>query len=927
MIGKTISHYEILALLGQGGMGSVYRARDTRLGREVALKVLPPDFAKDPHRRARFEREARAIAALNHPNVVTIHSVEEVENQLLLVMELVEGTTLREQMRQDGIPLREFFELAIPMAEAVSAAHAKGITHRDLKPENIMLDASGRVKVLDFGLAKLLEESFEGSDATLAVGKDMTREGNILGTAAYMSPEQAEGKAVDARSDVFSLGIIFYQMITGTRPFTGETSISTISSVLRDDPAPISTIKPTLPRQLSRIIRRCLEKNPERRYESARGLRYDLEILRDEVLSGEHVSPRETPSTNPQQSTPTFAEPSSASGISTPSLAPGSAASSRGRTLWFSAIGVLVIVALAVVWMQSRRSASSESTPGGAESASTAASPEAAAHKPTIVVFPFENLGSADDEYFAAGMTDEITTRLAGVQGLSVISRTSAQQYDRSGKTMSQVAQDLGIDYVLEGSVRWERSSDGANRVRISPQLIKAKDDSYLWAENYDRAMNEVFKVQSEIAEAVVRKLDVTLLKKDESALASVPTENMDAYHAYLRAWELLEDRVVFMSEPWNEGLRLLQRAVELDPQFQLAWAELGKVNAGFVHFGWDRSEERLARSKAAVDKAFLLAPDSPDSYIARGFYYYWGLKDYEPALAAFNQATKSRPQDAEIISVIGYIRRRQGRFEDALENFRRVQELSPKSATPYFDLGETLQILGRNKEADEYFVKGIGLDPSSTGLYLDKSWSSMLQGDFAQARKDFDACPQRQIDETRFFDFGISYHARDYVEALALAKQLPDFTSAQFSANCGPLDRGLVYRAMDQQEKARAEFQSARDLLRQKIQTLPETANLHSALGLALAGLGEKEEAIKEGEKALVMLPARLDVWSKTYRLRDLALIYAWVGETDKAVSTLEDLLSKPQNITSVALMKSSPEYDPLRENARFKALLKDKS
>ncbi|HKI84327.1 MAG TPA: serine/threonine-protein kinase, partial [Candidatus Krumholzibacteria bacterium] len=359
MIGKTISHYEILALLGQGGMGSVYRARDTRLGREVALKVLPPDFAKDPHRRARFEREARAIAALNHPNVVTIHSVEEVENQLLLVMELVEGSTLREQMRQDGIPLRDFFELAIPMAEAVSAAHAKGITHRDLKPENIMLDASGRVKILDFGLAKLLEESFEGSDATLAVGKDMTREGNILGTAAYMSPEQAEGKAVDARSDVFSLGIIFYQMITGTRPFTGETSISTISSVLRDDPAPISTIKPTLPRQLSRIIRRCLEKNPERRYESARGLRYDLEILRDEVLSGEHVSPREAPSTNPQQSTATFAEPSSASGISTPSLAPGSSPRSRGRTLWFSAIGVLVIVALAVVWMQSRRSASS----------------------------------------------------------------------------------------------------------------------------------------------------------------------------------------------------------------------------------------------------------------------------------------------------------------------------------------------------------------------------------------------------------------------------------------------------------------------------------------------------------------------------------------------------------------------------------------
>jgi serine/threonine-protein kinase len=425
----------------------------------------------------------------------------------------------------------------------------------------------------------------------------------------------------------------------------------------------------------------------------------------------------------------------------------------------------------------------------------------------------------------------------------------------------------------------------------------------------------------------VVRKLDVTLLKKDETALTSVPTKNMDAYHAYLRGWEILENRIVYMRDTWDEGLRLLQRAVELDPDFQLAWAELGKVNAGFVHFGWDRSEERLARAKAAVDKAFLLAPDSPDSYIARGYYYYWGMKDYEPALAAFDQAMESRPQDAEIVSVIGYIRRRQGRFEDALEKFHRVLELSPKSATPYYDLGETLQILGRNEEADEYFVRGIGLDPSSTGLYLDKSWSSMLRGNFAQAKKDFDACPQRQIDETRFFDFGISYHARDYVEALALAKQLPGFVSAQFNASCGPLARGFVYRAMDQQEKARAEFQSARDLLRKKIQTLPETANLHSALGLALAGLGEKEEAIKEGQKALVLLPARLDIWSKTYRLRDLALIYAWVGEPGKAVSTLEELLSKPQNATSVALMKSSPDYDPLRENARFEALLKNKS
>ena len=291
MIGKTLGRYEILGLLGSGGMGEVYRARDTNLGREVAVKLLPAELGTDAERRARFEREAQSIAALNHPNVVTLYAFEEADDVPFLVMELVAGCTLEEEIPANGLSQQRLFELALALIDAVAAAHAKGITHRDLKPQNVMIDGEGRVKVLDFGLAKLLTQPAESVDATIAIDPAATREGFIVGTAAYMSPEQAEGKPVDARSDVFSLGILLYQMITGTRPFNGDTQMSTLTAVLRDEPRPVLELRPDLPRQLSRILRRCLEKDPDRRYESAKGLRYDLEILQQELISGEHERP------------------------------------------------------------------------------------------------------------------------------------------------------------------------------------------------------------------------------------------------------------------------------------------------------------------------------------------------------------------------------------------------------------------------------------------------------------------------------------------------------------------------------------------------------------------------------------------------------------------------------------------------------------
>ncbi|MBU1677152.1 serine/threonine protein kinase, partial [bacterium] len=285
MIGQRIGRYEVRALIGKGGMGDVYRARDTSLDREVALKVLPPALQHDRERRTRIEREAKTVAALNHPNVVTLHAVEEIDGVFFLVMELVDGHTLDAEIPEDGLPLGRFFELALPLTGALAAAHARGITHRDIKAQNVMIDGEGRVKVLDFGLAQSPEPPAAHTDQTMTIDSETSREGVVVGTAAYMSPEQAEGKPVDPRSDVFSLGVLLYEMITGRRPFAGETRLSTLTSVLRDQPRPLVDFRADLPRHLGRILRRCLEKDPGLRYETARSVLYDLEILRDEVIS------------------------------------------------------------------------------------------------------------------------------------------------------------------------------------------------------------------------------------------------------------------------------------------------------------------------------------------------------------------------------------------------------------------------------------------------------------------------------------------------------------------------------------------------------------------------------------------------------------------------------------------------------------------
>ncbi|HEX7614334.1 MAG TPA: serine/threonine-protein kinase, partial [Thermoanaerobaculia bacterium] len=463
--GTRLGPYEVVACLGAGGMGEVFRARDTRLGREVAVKVVHPHLACDPERLSRFEKEARAAARLDHPNILVVHDVGTHEGSPFIVSELLQGESLREKL---GAPLppKKAVDYAIQIAHGLAAAHEKGIVHRDIKPENVFVTKDGHVKILDFGVAKLLP-SFEASGVdTETPTATATQPGTAVGTVAYMSPEQIRGQPVDARTDLFSLGVVLYEMLSGKRPFQRDTPADTMSAILREEPPVLRGAGQGIPPVLDKIVRHCLEKDVSVRTQTARELIFALETL--STLSGEAPVREEIPERR----------------------------SRHNRTAFLTGAAFLIVaLAIAGALFLKRKPAGPRAQPIGPAK---------------IVVLPFENLGSPEDAYFAAGMTEEITSRLANVRNLAVISRTTATQYDRKGKTVEQIGKDLGVSFVLEGSVRYERSTAGPGRVRITPQLIRVADDTYVWTDRYERVIADVFAIQSDVAENTVKAMGIT---------------------------------------------------------------------------------------------------------------------------------------------------------------------------------------------------------------------------------------------------------------------------------------------------------------------------------------------------------------------------------------------------------------------------------
>jgi TolB-like protein/Tfp pilus assembly protein PilF len=635
--GTHLGTYEILSPLGAGGMGEVYRARDTRLGRDVAVKVLPEAMASSPDRLARFEREARTVAGLNHPNIVVLHSIEEEGGIRFLTMELVEGQSLDSLVTPGGLPLSRVLELSIRLADALVAAHERGVVHRDLKPGNVMVTREGRVKVLDFGLAKLTggEEASQAAKLGATAGSPISGEGKVLGTVPYMAPEQLRGDAVDARTDLFALGIMLYELSTGRRPFTGATSADVSSSILRDTPEPLTSVRADLPGDLDRIVSRCLEKNPRERFQTALDVCNELRRVKHAVEHGD-----------------------------------------RGASAKPASQGVA-----------------------------------------SIAVLPFVNRSaSAEDEYFSDGLADELLNVLAKIRGLRVAARTSAFQFKGTKDDLATIGQKLSVAALLEGSVR-----KAGNRVRISVQLVKVSDGYHLWSETYDRTLEDIFAVQDDIAQSVVKELRATLLgeeadsrasgevKAEVASAASGRGTNAEAHRLYLQARHLI-DR--WTRDDMAKGIEYLKQALELDPEFALAWAELGKAYSSEVLFGWVPVAEGYGEAREAAERALSLKPDLAEGHELMGWIRMKFDWDWKGAEASYARALGLAPGNALVLRRAGALAWTQGRLEEAIGLYRRALEQDPLSNAAYNNLGLALYSADRFAEAEAAYRKALELAP-----------------------------------------------------------------------------------------------------------------------------------------------------------------------------------------------------------------------
>jgi serine/threonine-protein kinase len=839
--------------LGRGGMATVYLAQDLKHRRQVALKVLDPDVASVLGPE-RFRREIELAAQLQHPHILPVFDSGADNEQLWFTMPYVQGESLRDRIKRDGrLGVAEAVRLGQEIAGALDYAHRQGVIHRDVKPENVLL-SDGHALVADFGIARSTRP---------AAGQSLTATGLSLGTPAYMAPEQAMGERdVDGRADQYALGCLVYELLAGVPPYSAPSAQAVVAKHLSQPVPDLRGARPDVPAAVAMAVGRAMSKQPDERFADA------VEF---------------------------------SAALSSGSMAEMAPILGLRRRRWLMAAVGLILIALTLVLGRPYMPWTG---------------PTAVSERKMLAVLPFENLGQPEDEYFADGLTEELTSRLASLSGLSVISRTSTRQYKHTTKALKQIGQELGVQYVLEGSVRWQRANGGPGRIRVTPQLIQVSDDSHMWTDRYDTTVVDVFAVQGDIAGRVASALDVALRDLDRTELEAKPTQNFEAYNYYLQGRALL-DRGDPKSQ--REAAHMLETAVQLDPRFALAYFYLGIARYN-VWAAVDRTPTQRVKADAAINEAARLAPDLLESRVARGWQHA-ERGEYDRALEQFEWVGQHYPNSSEAWWGIGDLRKRQGRWTEALASLKRAAELDPRSGFTNLHVAEVAWVLRDYSEARRYIERGLAVAPELVWLYSTKAAILGALG----------ASPDSagQVLRKAIHRFGVEKMG---AEVLGLVRFLDAATRdtlaglpvEAFGADSAEyfLGKAALFRADSKPQLEQAYADSARRILEVRGRGGADEAMVRAQLGVALAHLGREREAVSAAKRALELVPVSKDANRGVGLAEMMAQVYVMVGAEDAAIDELAYLLTIPSRI-SVPALRADPRWSPLHSYPRFQQLV----